>query len=113
MASNSIHRITVNVEDYQELDLTGPAVSVAADREYRSDRFDLWYEHYDPDLAGNSHALAGVGQPRALYVFGTGHPVPWTAWTRHAWHFLGTVVTPSGLVWHVYDGPLKGQAITV
>lgn len=109
MAGNSIHRISVEVADYQEIDLTGPAISVAADREFRSDRFDLWYEHYED----TGPALAGLTLTRALYVIGTGHPVPWTPWTRYAFTFLGTVVTPSGLVWHIYTGPREGQVIPV
>jgi hypothetical protein len=50
-------------------------------------------------------------QSYPIWVFGTGHPVPWSGYTRHAWTFLGTVVTPSGLVWHVYTGHRKGEAI--
>lgn len=107
MADNSIYRISVEVQDYQELELTGPAISVAADREYRSDRFDLWYEHYNAD----GPALMGLTRNRALYVLGTGHPAPWTAFTRYAFTFLGTIVTPSGLVWHVYTGPTRDQVI--
>ena len=109
MVDNSIYRISVEVQDYQEIDLAGPPISVAADREYRSDRFDLWYEHYDE----TGPALAGGLWRQAVYVIGTGHPVPWTAWTRHAFGFLGTIITPTDLVWHIYTGPRHGQVIPV
>lgn len=99
--TNSIHRISVKVEDYQELALTGPPLSVAASRDGSSDSFDLWYEHMDDCRE----------HPYPVWVFGTGHPVPWTRNTRHAWRLLGTVVTPSGLVWHVFTGHRKGEAI--
>lgn len=95
----SIYRLSVKVWDYQELEL-GPALSVAADRDGASDRFDLWFENSPVERCG-------------LYVFGTGHPTPWNGWSRHAWHFVGTVVTPSGLVWHVFTGPLEGTAVPV
>lgn len=98
---NSIHRLSVTVEDYQELTLTGAPISVAADRDGRSDRFDMWFEHRD-----DFEAQAGI------WIFGTGHPVPWDASTRPWFAFLGTVVTPSGLVWHVYNGPLKGEPMS-
>lgn len=103
---NSIYRVTVMVEDYQELQLSGPPLSVAADRGGVSDCFDLWFEHYD-----DSHKEMHRSYP--IWVFGTGAPVPWTAYTRHAWTFLGTVVTASGLVWHVYTGHRKGETIGV
>lgn len=110
MSGNSIHRISVEVTDYQELDLTGPPISVAATRDGSSNIFDLWFEHMEgnrPAYEPNYHGRYGI------YVFGTGHPVPWTHYSRHAWKFLGTVVTPSGLVWHVYLGPGRGKPIAV
>lgn len=42
MPGNSIYRISVEVQDYQELELTGPAISVAADLlDYRLDERGL------------------------------------------------------------------------
>ena len=95
----SIHRVSVNVTDYQELNLSGPPISVAADRDGRSSCFDLWFETGDRTT------------PTAIYIFGTGHPTPWNPLTRRSWAFIGTVVTPAGLVWHVYTGPREGEAI--
>lgn len=96
-----IHRMSVEVKDYQELDLGGGMVlSVAADRDGRSAVFDMWFE-----------SDGGSADPTAIYVLGTGHVTPWNAEIRYAWVFIGTVVTPSGLVWHVYRGPRKDEAI--
>ena len=100
----SIHRITVDINagDRQTLELTGPPISVAPDRGGRSDVFDLWYEH-DPTTT----------ETVTILIFGTGHPVPWGRYDRHAYRHLGTIVTPSGLVWHIYRGPNPGEAIPV
>ncbi|MCV7255279.1 hypothetical protein H7J86_24250 [Mycobacterium hackensackense] len=101
----SIHRVQVPVEDYQELAglTTGPVISAAATRDGRSDVIDLWFES---DAGGRIPPV-----PRALYIFGTGHPTPWDHWTRYAWTFINTVVTPSGLVWHIYVGPLDSDEV--
>lgn len=101
---NTIYRTRIEVLDYQEIKLTGKALSVApcrastVDNEFElSGFFDLWSEHWDdktPTTLG-------------LYVCGTGHPVPWRGViTRDLYRFLGTVVTPY-LVWHIYIGPVK------
>lgn len=100
---NSIYRTSLEVADYQEVPLSGTPISVAADRDGRSGCFDLWFEHM-----ADCTAL-----PYAVYVFGTGNPVPWGIYTRHAWQFIGTVVTPAGLVWHIYTGPGRGVPIPV
>jgi hypothetical protein len=99
--SNSIFRATIPVEDYQLVTMTGDPIAVAADRGGRDDVIDIWWEHYDDP---------GWKFDRAVYIFGTGHPVPWTVWTRHAYTHIGTVVTPGGfLIWHVYTGPKHGD----
>lgn len=36
--------------------------------------------------------------PTDVFIHGTGHPVD----EYYSSHFIGTVVTPSGLVWHVF-----------
>lgn len=104
--TNAIYRITVMVEDYQELALTGEPISVAPDRGGVSDCFDLWFEHTDEGM----HAADGH-RTYPIWVFGTGHPVPWLSHTRHKWRFLGTVVTASGLVWHIYTGPARNPVV--
>lgn len=105
---NSIYRVSVEVTDKQVLQLTGPPISVAPDRGGSSDRFDLWFEHMDGDRPAYEPDYHG---DYTILVFGTGHPVPWSHYTRHAYSFIGTVVTPSGLVWHVYRGPAPGQMV--
>jgi hypothetical protein len=103
---NSIHRVSVQVEDKQVLHLSGPPISVAPDRGGSSDCFDLWFEHMDGSVPSAEDGCT-------ILVFGTGHPVPWSQYSRHAYQFLGTVVTPSGLVWHVYRGPNPGQRVGI
>lgn len=98
-----IYRFNLPVTDYQEID-DRKVISVAACRSGRSDQIDLWCE---------TGYLEGAKQ--GIYIFGTGHPQPWDADPKHwgyfqhrdNFRFVGTVVTPSGLVWHVYTGPLR------
>ena len=113
---NSIYRATVEVTDYQELELTGPPISVAPCRPSVLGEFDLWYEHMEHD-----HPLPAYAQDPhrryhrryAIYVFGTGNPTPWNTFTRYAWTFLGTVITHPTAVWHVYLGPRRGEPIAL
>lgn len=102
---SAIHRLNLAVEDYQDVTLTGPPISVAACRDGSSDRIDLWYEH-----TAWATSKEDPGITRGLYIFGTGHPTPWSIYTRGNWTFIGTVVTPSGLVWHVYIVAARGEA---
>jgi hypothetical protein len=44
------------------------------------------------------HATEGIKSPYTFRVIGTGHPAPGPAECDH----VGSVVTPVGLVWHVY-----------
>lgn len=97
---SSIYRVSLKVEDYQEVELTGRPISVAPDRGGSDGKFDLWYEHDDGHQP----------KARAIYVFGTGHPTPWSHFTRDNWQFIGTVVNLS-LVWHVYVGPREGEGV--
>lgn len=91
-----IYRLNLPVTDYQEI--PNSVISVAACRSGRSDVIDLWYE------------TGGRDTKQGLYILGTGHPTPWAfGWVRDCYRFIDTVVTPSGLVWHVYTGPLKGE----
>lgn len=97
---SSIHRLQIDVTDYQEIGGSNRVLSAAADRGGRSDVIDIWFETSDNPIA----------YPTAIYIFGTGHPTPWNHWNRDNWRFIDTVVTPSGLVWHVYVGPIARQA---
>jgi len=92
-----IYRLNIQVTDYQEI----PArrvISVGACRSGRSDKIDLWYESGGLD-----------DETQGLYIYGTGHPTPWSRCDRNDWHFIGTVITPSNLVWHVYTGPKREE----
>lgn len=93
-----IYRLNLEVLGYQEIP-AGNVISVAPCRSGRSDVIDLWYERSSSD------------RTQGLYIFGTGHRTPWSPWTRYAWRFIDTVVTPSGLVWHVYVGPKEGEPV--
>lgn len=94
-----IHRLNLPVAEYQEINF-GRVISAAPCRSGRSDVVDIWFE-----------AASAFDDKQGLYIFGTGHPTPWNGFTRYAWEFIDTVVTPSGLIWHVYAGPLKGEWI--
>lgn len=89
----TIYRDGIPVTDYQKIS-TGTVLSVAASRTGRSDVIDLWYETTPLEMTG-------------IYIIGTGNPVPWNQFTRADFTFVGTVVTPSGLVWHVFTGPIQ------
>ncbi|MFV8169851.1 hypothetical protein [Mycolicibacterium peregrinum] len=95
----SIHRLQIDITDYQEIAGSRRVLSAAPARDGQSDVIDIWFETSDRDM------------PTGIYIFGTGHPTPWDHWTRENWRFIDTVVTPSGLVWHVYVGPIAGKPI--
>ena len=99
---SEIHRISLLVADYHEIEVGGPILSVAADRKGRSDVLDLWFENGDYP-----------SRKVAVYMVGTGHPLPWSSRpTKHAYRFVGSVVTALGLVWHVYTSDyLRDQPI--
>jgi hypothetical protein len=95
-----ILRENLEVIDYQTLILPADAVilSVApcrSDREY----VDLWYT--DPELPEHGERDFGI------YIAGTGHrmSVALVIDLEHCARHLGTCVMPSGLVWHVFEGP--------
>lgn len=84
-----IHRVTLDVTDAQLIAIphVGQVLSVAPTRDGGSSQIDLWF-------------TTSPGEPngkRWIYMAGTGHPLP-------DGRFVGTVVTPSGLVWHVFEG---------
>lgn len=108
-------RHELEITDYQTLTMpgSGTTLSVARSRTRPDTAIDLWSLDYE-DL-GDSYAL-----PLGIYVIGTGNPMPIELQgaplaegeslppTRWRWHrFAGTVVTPSGLVWHVFQGPCR------
>lgn len=109
-----IIRHQLSITDYQTVTLpaAGDLLSVAQSRTSPSGLIDLWSLDHE------------IGEPRtaAIYIIGTGHPMPdeLAAQLVPAYHggadtvlpmftqkFLGTVVTPVGLVWHVFEGPVR------
>ncbi|MCV7354473.1 DUF7352 domain-containing protein [Mycolicibacterium fluoranthenivorans] len=90
-----IIRHQIAITDYQEIDLpaSGKALSVAMSRipELQNHALDLWSADYE----------SGPPKTLAIYVVGTGNPMP--DGINPDW-FIGTVVTPSGLVWHAFQG---------
>lgn len=84
-----IRRVTLDVEDAQAIDMhqAGEILSVAPTRDGGSGQVDLWFTTY----------LNEPSSKRWVFMAGTGMPRP-------PGRFIGTVVTPSGLVWHVFEG---------
>ena len=98
------------IDDYQTITLpaSGKPLSVAQSRSAPNTLIDIWsydFESGDPKSIG-------------IYIVGTGHPMPSEIAMSAAMGgmgglipipppFLGTVVTPIGLVWHVFEGPVR------
>lgn len=108
-----IIRHQIEITDYQVIKMPrGERLSVAASRTLPERDIDLW----SLDMEDGSSDWSGI------YVIGTGNPMPDILrsnqerfnqgdpivagdmrWRR----FIGTVVTPSGLVWHVFEGTVR------
>lgn len=121
-----IIRHSLDITDYQTVMLPhdGDLLSVAQSRTDRNQLIDLWSLDFE----------YGEGWTKGIYIVGTGNPMPEqlrdSANTRYRreehryspgftndvfimeedpkpWrNFIGTVVTPCGLVWHVFEGPV-------
>ena len=90
-------RRSLTVTDQHSLP-AGPVVLVQRDRSYGwrphdAGQIEVWVEATTPE---GWPAVPGQGEPRAVQVFGTGHPIPDGA----IW--LGSCLDGS-LVWHLYD----------
>lgn len=106
-----VFRSQIGITDYQVLDLANNAqlLSVAVSRTIPNHGIDLWW--LDRDSGG------WPDQEVAIYVIGTGNPMPDELLDHDEWsghppnlplrRFIGTVVTPSGLVWHIFQGPVR------
>ena len=77
----TIHRRTIAITDVRNAALAETAV-------------DLWYEVY-PEAEHSPSRLV-------ISIIGTGNPVPPTRIGTH----IDTVITPAGLVWHVYGSTI-------
>lgn len=86
-------RHQIAITDYQEVTLpaSGKPLSVALSRvpDLQNHAIDLWSLDYQMLAA----------KTLSIYVVGTGNPIPEGVGIDS---FIGTVVTPSGLVWHVF-----------
>jgi hypothetical protein len=83
-------RYQLDITDYQQVVMREPAkvVSVAQSRSNPNGVIDLWA------IGGDEYQSRQVD----IFIVGTGHPMPGFI------NFLGTVITPNGLVWHVWEG---------
>lgn len=97
--TEKIYRYELGITDYQEISLPGEFwdtefLSVAVSRTNPNNRIDLW-----------SLVREGDGSPGhrvGVHVIGTGNPIPKELTDAFERQFVGTVVTPIGLVWHVF-----------
>ncbi len=107
-----IIRHPIAIIDYQEIYLPGEGevLSVAASREFPNHGIDLWALDYE----------RGEQRTVTIYVIGTGNPMPTDLAAEMDPHghggipvllpdhkFIGTVVTANGLVWHIFEGPVR------
>ena len=69
-------------------------LSVGVSRTRPDDVIDLWCRV--PELAPNVEI--------SIWIVGTGNPMPTVLHDERA-RFLGTVICPNKLVWHVFVGP--------
>jgi hypothetical protein len=88
--TSRILRWSIGITDLQYLEVPAPGriMSVARSRDVPDHGIDLWTVGED----------AAEKVTRTIYVIGTGNLMPEVA----PIYFVGTVVTPSGLVWHVF-----------
>ncbi|SIA69894.1 DUF7352 domain-containing protein [Mycobacteroides abscessus] len=94
-----IIRHELDIIDYQTVWLPndGYLLSVAQSRTDPNTAIDLWSNDLE----------YGEGCPKGIYVVGTGNPMPERLRDSvRKRDFIGTVITPIGLVWHVFDGPV-------
>ena len=91
----TIHRRPIAIIDQQVFEVTGYVRRVLAAANPRvpalhDTGLDLWYEVY-PTLTTSESIVT-------VTIVGTGSQIP----TGRIGDYINTVVTPSGLVWHVY-----------
>lgn len=102
-----IHRLTVQVADYQIVDLPWPwKIISAAPARTGGEYLDIWFqapnEHPRHDILIGHTELgdkiwAPVTERVQLHIAGTGHVIP-----NDAGDFIATCVMHSGLVWHLF-----------
>lgn len=95
-----IIRHKLDIVEYQTIWLPndGYLLSVAQSRTDPNTKIDLWSNDLE----------AGEGHPKGIYIAGTGNSIPeHMRFSIRKRDFLGTVVTPVGLVWHTFEVPVQ------
>jgi len=92
-------RYPLDITDHQQVTIREPAriISVAQSRSDPFGSIDLWA------IGGDDYRNKQVD----IYIVGTGHPMPngMAIYSLTGFsNFLGTVITPNELVWHVWEG---------
>lgn len=91
-----IIRHQIPVTDHAKIDVYGELISAAASRTDPNGSIDIW---------SVDHEFGEAPAPVHVFVIGTGNPIPPDAADAiRNGKFLGTIVTPSRLVWHVWQG---------
>jgi hypothetical protein len=91
-----ILRKNLEVTDYQTLRIyADDRIASVAPCRSGEERIDIWWIEAD--------TLSST-RDRGIYIVGTGHRMPDVL---SGGVFLGTCVMSSGLVWHVFEGPVK------
>lgn len=92
------HHIPITDRQFIQTPADGELLSAAVSRTAPDTHIDVWSIDYQR------------GVPRAIdvHIVGTGNPIPEDTQTAiSSGKFLGTVVTPSRLVWHVWSGKIR------
>lgn len=120
-----IIRHELEIRDYQTIALPsqGDLLSVAKSRTDENHNIDMWSLDYEYGACRDAAVyIVGTGNPmppqlrdsaqvrfdkqyadevfRPAVMVSDAGPVPWRK-------FIGSVVTPIGLVWHVFEGPVQ------
>jgi hypothetical protein len=87
VVTSRVLRYPLNIVDRQDILCGYPILSVGVSREDPNGKIDMW-----------ALALDGADRVRTrIFITATGHPLP-----EDGLRFIGTVITPNQLVWHVW-----------
>jgi hypothetical protein len=92
------HELDIVDQQTVQLPCNGELLSVAMSRTDPDYRIDLWSVDYG----------TGIARSVDVFIIGTGNRISTAAEEAILMgKFLGTVVTPSALVWHVWQGAFR------